>query len=70
MDDDGIGTLIGLFIVLGIIGVILYAIAIAAAIAVPIAGAVGVAWGGGASIKNYFSSFKENVFDSNKKNKV
>ena len=67
MDDSGFGALIGLFLVVGIIGAILYAIAIAAAIVGPIAGAVGVAWGGGSAFKNYFSSFKENIIDENKK---
>ena len=70
MNDSGIGWIIGLFIIVGIIGAALYLITLAAAIVIPIGGAAGVAWGGGAAIKNYFSSFKENVFDSNKKNKV
>lgn len=65
--DDGIGWLIGFFIVLGLIAAAIYLAVLAAAIVIPIIGAAGVAWGGGASLKNYFLSFKENIIDSNRK---
>lgn len=63
-DDED--PLIGLLIVLAIIVFIVYIIFILAAIISAVAGVAGTAYGGGYAIKNYASSFKENVIDSNK----
>ncbi len=69
MFDDGCGTIIGLALILGGVALALYLIVIAATIVGPILAAAGVLWGGGSALKNYIVSFKENVFDSNRKSK-
>jgi len=63
-DDDG--ALIGLAIGLAIIAIIVYIIIWAAIFIAGAAAAGGTVYGGGTAIKNYFSSFKENVIDSNR----
>lgn len=57
------GVIVGLTIIL-FIG---YIIALIATVIVNVAVAVGIAYGAGSAIKNYISSFKENVIDSNRK---
>lgn len=64
---DGEGELIGLAIAIGIICFIIYCIVILAAVIAGVAAAGGTLFGGGAAIRNYALSFKENVIDSNKK---
>ncbi len=63
-DDDG--AIIGLAIGLAVIVFIVYVIIILASIIAAVAAAGGTIFGGGSAIKNYFSSFKENVIDSNR----
>lgn len=63
---DGEDALIGLIVGLVIIGFIVYLLVILASIIAGVAAAGGTLYGGGYAIKNYFSSFKENVIDSNK----
>ena len=67
MDEDGIGTLIGLAIIIAIVGFIIYCILMLAGIFATVAGAGGLLWGGGTAIANYGKSFKENMVDSNRK---
>lgn len=66
MDDDGIGALIGLAIILAIVAFVIYCIVMLAGIIASIAGAGGLLWGGGTAIANYGKSFKENMVDSNR----
>ena len=63
---DGEGFIIGFILVLIIIGLIIYLLALLASIITGVATVGGTLYGGGYAIKNYFSSFKENVIDSNK----
>lgn len=55
-------------LVIGLIAVVLivYAIIIVASILLSVATVGGTIFGGGSAIKNYVSSFKENVIDSNR----
>lgn len=68
--DDDDGAFFGLIIGLAIIVFIVYVIFLLAAAIAGIAAAGGTAYGGGTAIKNYFSSFKENVVDSNRASTV
>lgn len=63
---DGEDAIIGLVIGLAIIAFIVYVIVILASIIAGVAAAGGTIFGGGSAIKNYFSSFKENIIDSNR----
>ena len=63
--DDDDTALIGLVIGLAIILFIVYVLV--ATVIVNVAVAVGTVYGAGSAIKNYISSFKENVIDSNRK---
>ena len=64
-DDDT--ALIGLVIGLAIILFIVYVAVWVATVVVNVAAALGTFYGAGSAIKNYISSFKENVIDSNRK---
>ena len=64
-DDDT--ALIGLVIGLAIILFIVYVAVWVATVVVNVAAALGTVYGAGSAIKNYISSFKENVIDSNRK---
>ena len=64
-DDDT--ALIGLAIGLAIILFIVYVAVWVATVVVNVAAALGTVYGAGSAIKNYISSFKENVIDSNRK---
>ena len=64
-DDDT--ALIGLVIGLAIILFIVYVAVWVATVVVNVAAALGSVYGAGSAIKNYISSFKENVIDSNRK---
>lgn len=66
MDEDGIGTLIGLAIILAVVAFVIYCIVMLAGIIASVAGAGGLLWGGGTAIANYGKSFKENMVDSNR----
>lgn len=63
---DGEGIIIGLILGIVIICFIIYLIVMLAMVIAIVAAAGGMLYGGGYAIKNYFSSFKENVIDSNK----
>lgn len=63
--DDDDTALIGLVIGLAIILFIVYVVVLVATVIVNVA--VGTVYGAGSAIKNYISSFKENVIDSNRK---
>lgn len=63
---DGEEAIVGLVIGLMIIAFIVYVIVLLASIIAGVAAAGGTIFGGGSAIKNYFSSFKENVIDSNR----
>lgn len=63
-DDDG--ALIGLVIGLAIIVFIVYIVCLLAMAIAGIAAAGGTLYGGGTALGNYFSSFKENMVDSNR----
>jgi len=65
--DDGFGALIGVCVGLAIIGFIVYFIVLLAAAIASVAAAGGTLYGGGTAIRNYFSSFKENIIDANRK---
>ena len=60
-DDDT--ALIGLAIILFIVYVAVWV----ATVVVNVAAVLGTVYGAGSAIKNYISSFKENVIDSNRK---
>jgi uncharacterized membrane protein len=62
MDNDNIVLLVIGLIVLAIV---VYIVIVLSAIFVGTAVAGGTIYGGGTAIRNYFSSFKENVIDSN-----
>lgn len=64
-DDDT--ALIGLAIGLAIILFIVYVAVWVATVVVNVAVVLGTVYGAGSAIKNYISSFKENVIDSNRK---
>ena len=63
---DGEEAIVGLIIGIAIICFIVYVIVMLAMVIAGVAAAGGTLYGGGYAIKNYFSSFKENVIDSNK----
>lgn len=64
-DDDTAfaGVIVGLAFILFIV----YVIALIATVIINVAVTVGTVYGAGSAIKNYISSFKENVIDSNRK---
>ena len=62
-EGDAIVALIMGFVA---IVIILYILAILASIIAGVAATGGTIFGGGSAIKNYYSSFKENVIDSNR----
>lgn len=64
-DDDT--ALVGLAIGLAIILFIVYVAVWVATVVVNVAAVLGTVYGAGSAIKNYISSFKENVIDSNRK---
>lgn len=64
-DDDT--ALIGLAIGLAIILFIVYVAVWVTTVVVNVAAVLGTVYGAGSAIKNYISSFKENVIDSNRK---
>lgn len=66
MDSD-YGALVGIFIGLALILFALYIIFLLAMAVAGIAAIGGTLFGGGTAIGNYFTSFKENIIDSNKK---
>ena len=63
---DGEEVLVGLLFGLVIVCLIVYVIVLLATIIASVAAVGGTFYGGGYAVKNYFSSFKENVIDSNK----
>ncbi|MBD5483920.1 MAG: hypothetical protein HDR18_00065 [Lachnospiraceae bacterium] len=63
---DGEEEIFGLIIAFVVVAVIIYIIVLLATIIVGAAAAGGTIYGGGYAIKNYVSSFKENVIDSNR----
>lgn len=63
---DGEGAIVGLILAIVIILFIVYVIVMLLMVIAGVAAAGGTLYGGGYAIKNYFSSFKENVIDSNK----
>ena len=65
--DDYEGGCLGI-ILIGVffVGIIVYIVILLATIIGMIAGIAGTVYGGGYAIKNYISSFKENVIDSNR----
>lgn len=65
-NSSGLGTLIGIALVIGAAILVIYiAVLLAGAIAA-VAGAGGLLWGGGTALINYGKSFKENIIDSNR----
>jgi hypothetical protein len=64
--DDGVGTILGAALVLGIIFLFVYVVTMIAAAVVGVAAAAGSLWGGGWAFINYGKSFKENIIDSNR----
>ncbi len=64
--NDGEEAIVQLVIIVAVIAFIVYLIVLLATIIASIAAAGGTIYGGGYAIKNYISSFKENVIDSNK----
>lgn len=67
---EGEGAIIGLFFILTFFLIIVYVMFLLATVVVSVAAAGGTLYGGGYAIKNYVSSFKENVVDSNKTTKL
>ncbi len=63
---DSESVLVGWLIVVGVIILVLYIMFLLATVVAGVALAGGSVYGGGYAIKNYVSSFKENVIDSNK----
>ena len=63
---DGEDAIVGLVMFFVIIAIIVYVIAILASIIAGMAAVGGTFFGGGSAVKNYCSSFKENVIDSNR----
>lgn len=66
MYNNNYGGLFAFVIVIGVLLFILYLIAIFATVFVAAAAAGGTIYGGKTAVGNYFSSFKENMIDSNK----
>jgi len=64
--DDGLGWLIGIFILIIAVVAIVYIITLIAAVLAGVAAAGGSLWGGGSALINYGKSFKENMIDSNR----
>lgn len=67
---DGEALIIGWVLILAFFLIIAYVVFLLAAVVVSVAAAGGTLYGGGYAIKNYVSSFKENVVDSNKTTKL
>lgn len=67
---DGEALIIGWVLILAFFLIIAYVVFLVAAVVVSVAAAGGTLYGGGYAIKNYVSSFKENVVDSNKTTKL
>ena len=65
MKHDG-GFIIAILII-AFMGFIVYCLFVLATIFAGVAAAGGTLFGGGAAIKNYALSFKENIIDSNRK---
>ena len=63
---DGEEVLVGLLFGIVVVCLIVYVIFLLATIIASVAAVGGTLYGGGYAVKNYFSSFKENVIDSNK----
>lgn len=66
---DGGGFIIAILII-AFMGFIVYCLFMLATIFAGVAAAGGTLFGGGAAIKNYALSFKENIIDSNRKSAV
>jgi hypothetical protein len=63
---DGEGYFIGLLLVIAAIALIIYLLIYLAGIIIAIASGLGILYGGGTAIVNYFRSFKEHIIDSNR----
>lgn len=68
-DGDGgfAGMLVGIALVLAVVAFVIYCIILLAAALAGLAAAGGTLYGGGAAVKNYILSFKENIIDSNRR---
>lgn len=64
---DGEGYIIGLIVIIAVVALIIYLLVYLAGIIIAIASGIGIIYGGGTAIVNYFLSFKENIVDSNRK---
>lgn len=64
--EEAIGALIGLFFAVAVICIVIYVTVMLITIIAGIFAACGTVYGGGYAIKNYASSFKENIIDSNR----
>lgn len=67
---DGEGYLIGFILLIVVVGFIIYLLVYLAGIIIAVASGIGILYGGGMAIVNYFLSFKEHIIDSNKKQAV
>lgn len=65
-DSDGAG-LIGLILIIALVLIIVYIIVLAFTVIIGTAMVSGTVYGGYKSIRNYCSSFNENMIQSNKK---
>lgn len=68
--NDSDGALVGLIVALVIIALIVYVIVIAATFIIGAGVVAGTGYGGYKAIRNYCSSFNENMIQSNKKPKA
>ncbi len=64
-DDDG-GALGAIVLIFILIAAVLYVLVLLAGLIVSAGAVAGTAYGGFTAIRNYVSSFKENMIDSNK----
>lgn len=69
-EHEGEGAILGWVFIFAFFLIIVYVIFLLATVVVTVAAAGGTLYGGGYAIKNYVSSFKENVVDSNKTSKL
>ena len=60
--EDFFSFILGLVIVAVVAALAVFAFAAL----ITVGGIGGLAWGGGTAVKNYFSSVKENIIDSNR----
>lgn len=67
MDDNGLGTVIGIALAVAAVIFVIYCIILLAGAIAAVAGTGGLLWGGGTAVVNYSRSFKENIIDSNRK---